>query len=144
MLSLFRQLFINKPLLLQIPKGAISGQQLADAARTLVLNCLPVKTAGIGCGDQNAHLPPCSASTILEFPVHQSNEHVHELPRIVPPCEPDLPNNSLTSIVITASPRAKSSPHTARKYKEVSDMCFLIFFCSFLMFSLFILSLNTF
>ncbi|XP_017235687.1 5'-3' exoribonuclease 3 isoform X2 [Daucus carota subsp. sativus] len=113
-----KQLFINKPLLLQIPKGAISGQQLADAARTLVLNCLPVKTAGIGCGDQNAHLPPCSASTILEFPVHQSNEHVHELCRIVPPCEPDLPNNSLTSIVITASPQAKSSPHTARKYKE--------------------------
>lgn len=97
-----------QPSLLKIPKGAILGQQLAVAARRLVMNSLHLETDKNGCGDQNTLLPPCStASPALEFPLHQSNGHA-----------------------VTASPQAKNSPCTAhnrlkrkkRHYKKVTNI----------------------
>ncbi|XP_074357277.1 5'-3' exoribonuclease 3-like isoform X2 [Apium graveolens] len=111
-----RKLVVMQPSLLQFPKGAISGQQLVDAARRLVMNSLHLTKDKNGCGDENAQLLPCStASAVLEFPLQQSNGHVNELRRVVPPCKPALPGNSLTDIVVATSPRTKNSPCTARK-----------------------------
>lgn len=132
-----------QPSLLQFPKGAISGQQLVDAARRLVMKSLRVTTEKNGCGDQNTQLLPCStASTVLELPLHRSSGHVNELCRVVPPHKPALPGNSLTNIVVATSPRTKNSPRTARRQlkwkqrnnKKVTDI--------YLISSLFIISLH--